>query len=295
MTGPWPASAFAGSSAATLQRRQVLTQVPAASSGNHDRRPDGDHVAENRSPLGDRTSTRDRAHDRACGSRPDRDPARTRAVSLSARQPDSPAMRPLACVDRRPSRAKRGDTGRVIGMAVRHEHARERAAAEPGRDRIDMTGLADAGVDERGLGAVEQPGVVAGAGHGTGVAGVYKHGRHFVSTVVRQVRRVRQLRQVHGTRFRSSSFSSLEAKRKMTRMQLGPVVIVVLLVLRESSFLALVFRKSFHLEAKRRRARGLALSNGFRGGETARVVLFQKSGQERPHQLCENFHNLSIL
>jgi len=44
-------------------------------------------------------------------------------------------------------------------------------------------------------------------------------------------------------------------------------------VLRESSFLALVFRKSFHLEAKRRRARGVALSNGLRGGETARVVL----------------------
>ena len=37
------------------------------------------------------------------------------------------------------------------------------------------------------------------------------------------------------------------------------------------------------------------MSNGFRGGETARVVLFQKSGQERPNQLCENFHNLSIV
>jgi len=59
----------------------------------------------------------------------------------------------------------------MVGVPVRHKHARERAPAEGGRDRVEVRIGADAGVDERRLGAVDQPGVVAAPGERAGIAG----------------------------------------------------------------------------------------------------------------------------
>ena len=71
-------------------------------------------------------------------------PARTRSPSASGDQPDSPGSGHLHRHARRPARAKRRHARRVIGVPVRHQHARQRPAAERPRDRVEMRRVADA-------------------------------------------------------------------------------------------------------------------------------------------------------
>jgi hypothetical protein len=57
----------------------------------------------------------------------------------------------------------------VIGVTVCDQDASQRPAAERSGDRVDVRGLPHAGIDQRGLGPVKQPGVIAAPGHGTGI------------------------------------------------------------------------------------------------------------------------------
>ena len=95
-----------------------------------------------------------------------------KTIAVAERRPALVAgFRPLAGVEIRPARAQRRHAAGVIAVSVRHEHARERPAAERLRDRVDVFRRADARVDERRLGAVEEPGVVAGARQRSGIRG----------------------------------------------------------------------------------------------------------------------------
>ena len=62
-------------------------------------------------------------------------------------------------------------------MTVRDQDARQPAALEMFGDGPHMVGMTDAGVDERGLGAVQEPGVGPRTRHRTGVTGEQAYGR----------------------------------------------------------------------------------------------------------------------
>ena len=72
----------------------------------------------------------------------------------------------------------------MIGMAVRDEHANERPAREGAVDRRDVRAEADARIDERGPGAVDEPGVVAPAGHRARIAGRDEQRGHDLGVLV---------------------------------------------------------------------------------------------------------------
>ena len=61
---------------------------------------------------------------------------------------------------------------------MRDEHAAQASARQRSRKRGQMAGHADAGIDERRSGAVQQPRVVAQAGEGGGVQGGDQPGLH---------------------------------------------------------------------------------------------------------------------
>ena len=162
-----------------LERREVVGEIAAAPLGNHHRRAGDQHVAgeqrarrrmpEARMILG--VAGRMQGHELVVAGADDV------AVVETAPAADH-AAGPLADLDRRPARRERRDRRRVIEVAVRHQHARERPAAERGGDRVEMLRRANAGVHERGLGAVDQPRVVAGAGQGARVCRGEENGLH---------------------------------------------------------------------------------------------------------------------
>ena len=71
----------------------------------------------------------------------------------------------LARVEAWPSRAQRGHSARMIGMPVRDDDSRKRPTGQGSSEALDVPLGADTGVNERGLGSLEEVCVIAGAGH----------------------------------------------------------------------------------------------------------------------------------
>ena len=78
--------------------------------------------------------------------------------------------RPPAHIEVRPLGAQGRDARRVIAVIVCDEEPRQRTAGERGAQRVEVGNGADAGVDQRRLGAIEEPRVVAPAGQWPGIA-----------------------------------------------------------------------------------------------------------------------------
>lgn len=85
-------------------------------------------------------------------------------------------LRPLEDIETRPAPAKRGHTRSVIGVSMRDQDASKRPIAERLGNGVEMVRRTDAGIDERGQRAVDQPRVVAPPGEGARVPGVQEDG-----------------------------------------------------------------------------------------------------------------------
>jgi hypothetical protein len=59
----------------------------------------------------------------------------------------------------------------MIRMGVRHNHARQVDAAKCGADRVDVSRIADSGIDQRRGAARQKVRIVALASPGAGIAG----------------------------------------------------------------------------------------------------------------------------
>lgn len=148
-----------------FQRAQVRAQPAAAACRNHDRRAVNDHVtAVEPARRGvPETDVVERVAWRV--NHGEHGVAGANLLPVGERGPAGfIADDPFGGFDRWPARAKRGHAARVVAVAVRDEDPAKRSAAEGVRDRVNVRGNADAGVNQRRLFAVQQPRVVPAPG-----------------------------------------------------------------------------------------------------------------------------------